>query len=118
MQTMGDIFLGWSHFDGDIVRGTNNYYFRQLWDGKGSVDTSSVTPDRMKAYARMCGGAIALAHARCGDASVICGYLGDDSAFDDAVTEFARSYADINEADFVAHSDSITDGNIEARFDL
>ena len=118
MQTMGDIFLGWSHFDGDIVRGSNQYYFRQLWDGKGSVDTSSATPDLMKAYARMCGEALALAHARCGDASVICGYLGDDSTFDEALTEFARRYADVNEADFTTHASAIADGTIEARFDL
>ena len=118
MQTMGDIFLGWSHYHGGIVGGSNDYYFRQLWDGKGSVDTSAATPNGMKVYARMCGAALAFAHACCGDASIIRGYMGDDSTFDDVLTEFARTYADVNEADFTAHAAAIADGTIEARFDL
>ncbi len=118
MQTMGDIFLGWSHFDGGIVGGSNNYYFRQLWDGKGSVDTATLVVEGMKRYAELCGEALALAHARCGDASMICGYIGDDSTFDHVITEFATAYADVNDADHAAHDAAIADGTVAAVFDL
>ena len=49
---------------------------------------------------------------------MICGYLGEDSTFDEDVAEYARTYADVNEADFDAHASAIADGIVEARFDL
>jgi len=49
---------------------------------------------------------------------VICGYLGKDSTFNEVVTEFDRTYAAVNEADFDAHASAIADGTVEARFVL
>jgi Uncharacterized protein conserved in bacteria (DUF2252) len=116
MQTTGDIFLGWSqlHRDGD----TTDFYFRQLWDGKGSFDAESMRPAGFEMYASVCGDALALAHARCGDASMISGYLGTEPTFDEAVTDFASGYADIVEADHGVHAAAIASGRIEAILDI
>ncbi len=46
-----------------------------------------------------CGGALARAHARTGDAAKISGYLGDEDTFDRALERFAVAYADQNDAD-------------------
>ena len=39
-----------------------NFYFRQLWDGKGSAEVDQMGPKRLKNYSWHCGGALALAH--------------------------------------------------------
>jgi hypothetical protein len=58
------------------------------------------------------------AHARTGDRVAIASYLGSGSAFDRAVGEFARSYADQNERDHRALVDAIGTGRIEAESGL
>ena len=111
MQATGDIFLGWSryhHRDG----GEADFYFRQLWDGKGSADVDRMGPKRLKNYAEHCGGALALAHARTGDAATISGYLGDDNTIDHVLADFAERYADVAEHDHAAHLDAIATGRI------
>lgn len=111
MQATGDILLGWSHFDDE---GTiRDYYFRQLWDGKGSVEVDQMGPKRLRNYARHCGATLALAHARTGDGAAIHGYLGDDDTVDHVLAEFARHYADLNEVDHVAHERAIESGRVE-----
>ena len=111
MQATGDIFLGWSRVqrpDGVIV----DFYFRQLWDGKGSADVDRMGPKRLKNYAQHCGSALALAHARTGDAATISGYLGDDATIDHVLADFADSYADLAERDHGAHLHAIDEGRI------
>ena len=115
MQSAGDILLGWSHFVDDEGR-TIDFYFRQLWDGKGSVEVEQMGPRRLKKYAWYCGGTLALAHARTGDAAAIHGYLGDDGAADELVADFAEQYADLNAADHAAHERAIAEGRVEATF--
>jgi len=113
MQSAGDILLGWSHFSRpDGYR--HDFYFRQLWDGKGSVDVDQMAAKRLRTYAWHCGGALALAHARTGDAAMIHGYLGDDETIDDVLAEFGARYADLNESDHAAHDAAIADGRIAA----
>lgn len=48
---------------------------------------------------RLCGWALALAHAKSGDAAMISGYLGKSDVFDDALVEFATAYAGQTRAD-------------------
>jgi uncharacterized protein (DUF2252 family) len=113
MQATGDILLGWSRYhrdDGSPV----DFYFRQLWDGKGSADVDRMGPKRLKNYAAACGGTLALAHARTGDATTISGYLGDDSTIDHVLVDFADVYADLNERDHAAHEEAIASGRITA----
>jgi uncharacterized protein (DUF2252 family) len=96
LQTASDIFLGWT---GD---GAADYYVRQLWDMKGSVDLDTLDPADLVPYARLCGWVLARAHARSGDAATISGYLGTGDRFDQAVASFAEAYADQTEADHAA----------------
>jgi uncharacterized protein (DUF2252 family) len=113
MQTTGDILLGWSryeHPDGSVA----DFYFRQLWDGKGSVEVDQMGPKRLKTYARTCGATLALAHARTGDAAAISAYLGDDDTADRVFTRFAASYADLNQSDYAAHEAAIASGRVIA----
>ncbi|SEI98877.1 DUF2252 domain-containing protein [Demequina mangrovi] len=113
MQTEGDILLGWSRYerpDGGEV----DFYVRQLWDGKASLEIDEMGPGRLARYAWHCGAVLALAHARSGDAAAIAAYLGEDDAADRVLAEFARGYADLNEADHAAHQAAIADGRIVA----
>ena len=117
LQAAGDIFLGWARRE--TPEGTSrDYYFRQLWDGKGSADVDGMGPKRLTNYAWHCGGALALAHARSSDPALIDGYVGDGEAFADALVAFAEAYADINDADYAAHQAAIDEGRIEVRRDL
>jgi uncharacterized protein (DUF2252 family) len=113
MQSAGDILLGFSRYErGD--GGSADFYVRQLWDGKGSVDVDQMGPKRIKEYAWHCGGTLALAHARTGDAATITGYLGDDDEADHVFAEFAERYADLNERDYATHEAAIADGRVQA----
>ena len=112
MQATGDILLGWSHTDSRDGGRTIDFYFRQMWDGKGSADVDQMGPKRLASYAWQCGAVLALAHARTGDGAAIHGYLGDDTTADEALADFAERYADLNERDHAAHRDAIADGRI------
>jgi hypothetical protein len=111
MQAASDIFLGWS----DALVEGRHFYWRQLRDGKGSVDPERMTPESLAFYAGTCAWTLARAHARSGSPGAIAAYLGKGTVFDDAITEFATRYADQNELDHAAHQQAITDGRIEAR---
>jgi hypothetical protein len=90
-QGSPDIFLGWGELEG------RQFYVRQLADMKGGakVDNIETLPD----YCRLCGWALALAHAKSGDAAMIAGYCGQSEALDDAFAKFAISYARQTEQD-------------------
>ena len=110
MQAASDIFLGWS------VGGAGHaFYFRQLYDMKGSVDVSKMSPRRLKMYANLCGWTLAHSHARSGDPFQISGYIGSGTVFVDALTEFAYAYADQGERDYEAFAAAIASGRIEAK---
>ncbi len=101
MQASSDIFLGWSSSVGlDGVK--RDYYFRQLRDWKGSAMVETMDPTRFEMYARLCGRALARAHARSGDRVAISAYLGSSDTFDKAIAEFSELYADQNELDHAA----------------
>jgi hypothetical protein len=53
-------------------------------------------------YGRVCGAALARAHARSGSAQAIAGYLGRGEVFDAVVEDFAAAYADQTERDYEA----------------
>ena len=48
----------------------------------------------MTGYGRLCGWTLARAHARTGDRIAIAAYLGGSDKFDQAVADFAETYAD------------------------
>jgi hypothetical protein len=78
---------------------SHDFYVRQLWDGKASVDVARLTPVGLRIYGEACGWTLARAHARSGERIAIAAYLGEDDAFERAMTEFAYTYADTNEED-------------------
>jgi hypothetical protein len=113
MQGASDIFLGWDSFRGDD--GTSrDFYVRQLWDWKLSVDVESMTPEALGIYAEVCGWTLARAHARSGDPIAMSAYLGAGDRFDGALARFASSYADQNERDFAALTTAIATGAVQA----
>ncbi|MFE3290802.1 DUF2252 domain-containing protein [Rhodococcus sp. NPDC059234] len=117
MQAASDIFLGWQQGPGfDGVR--RDFHLRQLRDGKGSAVIDTMAPTAMALYGRLCGRALAYAHARAGDRVAIAAYLGSGTEFDHAIAEFAETYADQNARDHAALLEAIADGRVEARLGL
>jgi len=110
MQAASDVFLGW-------VTGPNGYqyYWRQLWDAKLSLDVELAQPNGILAYARACGWALARAHARSGNAAAIAAYVGSKDRFDRAMLEFGQAYADQNERDYAALQAAVADGRVVAQ---
>ena len=114
-QATSDIFLGWDRvagFDGQ----ERDFYVRQLRDMKGSALVEDMEPAALEVYARLCGGALARAHARSGDPVAIAAYLGEpgDGAVADAMVAFGEAYADQNERDHAAMTAAIADGRLPA----
>ena len=99
MQTASDPLLGWCRLPDPNGKG-KDYYVRQLWDGKGSLNLSLLNPEQLTKFARTCGWTLAHAHARTGDRFAIAAYLGETDEFDRALAKFARAYAKQNEADY------------------
>ena len=65
-----------------------DFYVRQLWDGKGSVDVSDRAAGRHDEVRRSCAGwTLARAHARSGDRVAIAAYLGGRDRFDRAIAD-------------------------------
>ena len=59
MQAASDIFLGWLHSPSGIDGVARDFYVRQLWDWKASVDVDRILPAGLDAYARICGRTLA-----------------------------------------------------------
>ena len=116
MQAASDILLGWIRLK-DADGNSRDFYVRQLWDQKGSLSAESMTPRLLEDYGRLCGWALARAHARAGDSIRIAGYLGKSDVFDKALASFAESYADQNERDYVALEQAVKEGRVKARAD-
>jgi hypothetical protein len=62
----------------------------------------------------MCGWTLARAHARTGDRIAIATYLGSSDKFDQAVADFAQTYADLTERDHAALAQAVASGRAEA----
>jgi uncharacterized protein (DUF2252 family) len=113
MQTASDVMLGWVRAKG-IDGEQRDFYVRQLWDWKGSVQVESMDARGLIAYAEICGMTLAHAHARGGDRIAIGAYLGKSDVFDIAMAEFAEAYADQSERDYEALKAAVDEGRVEA----
>ena len=113
MQTASDAMLGWVRARG-IDGEQRDFYVRQLWDWKGSVQVESMDARALIAYAEICGMTLAHAHARGGDRIAIGSYLGKSEVFDVAMAEFAEAYADQSERDYEALKAAVDEGRVEA----
>ena len=111
-QAARDALLGWTRA-ADVDGTERDYYVRQLWDGKASVDVEAFDPEAMGLYAEVCGRTLAHSHARSGDPVALAGYLGRGKAFDHALASFAEAYADQNERDYAALETAATAGRVK-----
>jgi hypothetical protein len=75
-------------------------------------------PSGMTVYARLCGWTLARAHARCGDRVALAAYLGGSDTFDQAIADFAETYADQNERDYAALQTAVKDGKAQATTEI
>ena len=114
MQAVSDIFLGWQRAT-PPGRRSADYYFRQLRDWKYSAKTEDMNAAAMTGYGRLCGWTLARAHARTGDRIAIAAYLGGSDTFDQAIAEFAETYADQTERDHAALADAVASGRVQAQ---
>ena len=115
MQAVSDIFLGWQPAPLPGRGSAGYYYLRQLRDWKYSADIEDMNAAAMTGYGRMCGWTLARAHARTGDRIAIAAYLGRSDTFDQAVADFAETYADQTERDHTALADAVASGRVQAQ---
>lgn len=106
LQTVSDPLLGWTTIDG------RQYYVRQFRNMKGTVPLDSITPSALADYAGIVGHLLAKGHARTSGASIISGYLGKSDEAADALSVFARHYADQTEADHAALVAAVKSGRM------
>ena len=114
LQGAPDIFLN----SGFVMDGANlnqHFYLRQLRDMKGGINVGpgGVSLKNFPDYAKLFGWALALGHARSGDAAMISGYCGETQEFDDAMYSFAQSYAKQNHADYEVFCQAVKAGKIQ-----
>jgi uncharacterized protein (DUF2252 family) len=114
MQAASDIFLGWVRVTRGVDGRQHDYYVRQLRDWKFSANVAGMPPSWLRQYASACGWTLARAHAKTGDRLAIAAYLGSSDVFDQAVADFAASYADQNERDHARLADAIKSGRLRA----
>src|SRR5271165_4101884 len=118
MQASSDIFLGWLHVESGLDGKARDFYARQLKDWKGSAEIEQMIPEGMGAYGKLCGWTLARAHACSGDRIAIAAYLGKSAAFDRAILEFSRAYAEQNDSDYEALTAAVKSGRITAETGL
>jgi len=114
MQAASDSMLGWYQVNAWDGR-SHDFYVRQLWDGKASIDVARLSPKGLRVYGESCGWTLARGHARSGDRIAMAAYLGHSELFDDAVTSFSADYADQNESDHRRFVEAVESGRLEAK---
>jgi hypothetical protein len=112
-QAVSDVFLSWQRSEG-LDRREHDFYVRQLWDWKASVDPATLHEAGLRAYTRACGWSLARMHARSGDRLAIAAYLGSSSNFDEAIARFSAAYADRNELDHARLGEAVAAGELAA----
>jgi uncharacterized protein (DUF2252 family) len=112
-QAAIDVFLGWQRSLG-LDGSEHDFYIRQLWDWKASIDLSTMDESGLHAYTGACGWSMARAHARSGDRLAIAAYLGAGSRFDRAIARFASAYADQNDLDHQRLAEAVASGEVHA----
>lgn len=111
MQSASDLFLGWTR-----APTGRDFYVRQLRDMKVSAELETFDAQTFAGYARLCGRALAHAHAKAsGMAGCISGYMGKSDAFADALLRYALGYAEQNERDFEIFQQACRKGQLRAR---
>ncbi len=108
IQGAPDILLGWGEVSGI------QFYVRQMRDMKGGIEFEPGKNPNFVEYCGLCGWALALAHAKSGDAAMIAGYCGKSEALDEAMAAFGRAYAKQTERDHEAMAAAVKSGRLAA----
>ena len=111
MQAAGDIFLGWVTAETWMVRRATSTC-ASSGTGRGRRDVERMSARELGVYASLCGETLARAHARSGDRIAIAAYLGGGEVFDEAIADFAETYAEQNQRDFEAAETAASKGEI------
>ncbi len=114
MQASSDIFLGWLHVEHGVDDAPHDYYVRQLRDWKGTLEVGAMNARALTVFGDLCAATLARAHARTGDRIAIAAYLGKSDAFDRALLEFSRAYAEQNARDYEALAAAVESGRVTA----
>jgi uncharacterized protein (DUF2252 family) len=98
LQGASDPLLGWTSI------GEEEYYVRQFRDMKGAPELDELEGPDLVALGRLCGTALARAHARSassaeGQLQRMSAYMRDSDELCEAVVRFARTYADVTTHD-------------------
>ncbi|PLZ04468.1 DUF2252 domain-containing protein [Burkholderia sp. WAC0059] len=113
LQAASDIFLGWT-----TAPSGHQFYVRHLRDRKLTVDLELFDSAQLAGYARLCGWALARAHAKAGGSAIeIAAYIGRGEQFVEALTGYAFAYADQVERDYEAFVKAVRSGALQARTD-
>ena len=115
LQGAPDIFLNYGSVQFDIDN-SEGFYLRQLRDMKGGIPIGpgGISLKNFADYSKLFGWALALGHARSGDAAELTGYCGELKEFGEAMYSFARSYAKQNEQDFDLFRKAVKSGRLKA----
>ena len=113
LQGAPDILLNYGAVQYDIVN-TQGFYLRQLRDMKGGIEVGpdGVSLENFPDYAKLFGWALALGHARSGDAAMISGYCGKSIALNEALYRFAKAYAKQNQLDYEVFCKAVKSGEL------
>ncbi len=117
IQATSDMFLGWARWQGGEAKDID-FYFRQLWDGKGKISVEELGPKRLAIFAGLCGKSLAFSHSRSGDPMMIRGYIGEDETFDEVMVQYADNYSDCTWKDHAQLDSAIKEGEIEVVCDI
>lgn len=113
MQSAPDMFLGWTNDDKGKY-----FYIRQLRDAKIKPVIEIMKSENMSDYAKACGWALARAHARSGDPSLLSGYIGNNNEFANAISKFSMLYTHQNELDYNKMVQAVKDGRLPISTEL
>ena len=100
--------LGYTTIDGRA------YFVRQMKNMKASMPLEKLGSGPFDIWSFVCGGLLARAHSRVGDAAKILGYCGKSQVLDEALVEFAESYANQTELDHASLVRAIKEGRVKA----
>jgi len=114
LQGAPDIFLSFGNVGNDMGD-SQDFYLRQLRDMKGGIviGPGGVSLQNFPDYAKLFGWALALGHARSGDAAMISGYCGQSKELDKALYSFAKAYSKQNMADYELFREAVKSGKLK-----
>jgi uncharacterized protein (DUF2252 family) len=108
LQASGDPLLGHTRID------DRDYFVRQMKNMKASMPLEWLVGEPFYFWGFTCGGLLARAHSRMGDAAKIAGYCGKSKVLNEALAEFAESYGNQTEQDHASLTKAIREGRVRA----